>query len=130
MFIKLKGRAVPALLLVISSLWTAAIFGSLLYSLLFPNKDIRHLVWALEGRRNVPEDWSPLSQQITDSAGLLNEQFQLAPITMFLPNTTQKNRTGRRPLNFRTLPGLKSYRSRQFLSSRERKPTVRACAST
>jgi hypothetical protein len=78
MFIKLTGRAVPIVLLVLSSLWMAATVFPLFYSLLFPNADIRHIVRALEGRETLSGDMAPLVQQVTGSAGPLKRAVQVA----------------------------------------------------
>ncbi len=78
MFIRLKGRAVPLVLLVISSLWMAAVLLPFFYSLVFPNVDIRHIVWALEGRETLQGNLAHMVEQITSSGGHLKRGIQVA----------------------------------------------------
>ena len=76
-FIRLKGRAVPLVLLVISSLWLAAVVFPLFYSLLRPNADIRHIVLAFEGKEALRADLAPLAEA-TNSVGRLKRAIQVA----------------------------------------------------
>lgn len=48
------------------------------YSLLFPNADIRHVVWGLEGRETLSGDMDRLVQQVTGSAGQLKRAIPIA----------------------------------------------------
>jgi|SRR5271157_2533448 len=77
MFLKLRGRAFPVVLLVFSGLWTAGALLPLFYSMLFPNRDIQRIVRALEGRETLPEAWAPLVQQIVSEAGHLRRAVQV-----------------------------------------------------
>lgn len=77
MFIRLKGRAVPLVLLVISSLWVVAFVLPLLISFLFPNADIQHIVRAFEGKETLGEELAPLAK-VTNSVGRLKHAIQVA----------------------------------------------------
>ena len=77
MFLRVKGRAAPRALLVISSVWMAVVVSPLFYSLLFPNADIRHIVRALEGRETLRSDLAPLAEA-TNSVGRLKRAIQVA----------------------------------------------------
>lgn len=77
MFIRVKGRVVPLVLLVISSLWMAASVFPLFYSLCFPNTDIRHIVRAFEGKETLRADLAPLGEA-TNSVGRLKRAIQVA----------------------------------------------------
>lgn len=77
MFIRVKGRAVPLILLVVSSLWMAATVFPLFCSLLFPNTDIRHIVRAFEGKETLRADLAPLAEA-TNSVGRLKHAIQVA----------------------------------------------------
>lgn len=76
MFIRLKGRAVPLVLLVVSSLWAAALVFPLVYSLLLPNADIRHIIRAFEGRETLRKELAPLAT-VTNSVGRLKHAIQI-----------------------------------------------------
>lgn len=78
MFLKLRGRALPLVLLVLSGLWTAGAFLPLFYSVLFPNHDIQRIVRALEGREALPQAWAPLAEQIVNEAGHLRRAIQVS----------------------------------------------------
>jgi len=78
MFLMLRSRALPIVLLVFSSLWMAATVLPLFYSLLFPNHDIQRIVRALEGRETLPESWAPLAEQIVNQAGHLRRAIQVS----------------------------------------------------
>ncbi|MGI0086318.1 MAG: hypothetical protein ACREBQ_14670, partial [Nitrososphaerales archaeon] len=76
---KLSGwRWMPIVFVVLSSLWTAAMVGSLFYSLLFPNQDCRHIVRALEGRETLSDQLNRLVQQVTGSVGRMKRAIQVA----------------------------------------------------
>lgn len=77
MFIRVKGRAVPPVLLVISSLWMAAFALPLFYSLCFPNADILHVVRAFEGKEALRSDLAPLAH-VTNSVGRLKRAIPVA----------------------------------------------------
>jgi len=77
MFLRPKDRAVPLVLLVISSVWMAALVFPLFYSLCFPNADIRHIVRAFEGKETLQKDLAPL-REATLSVGRLKRAIQVA----------------------------------------------------
>jgi len=77
MFLKLRSRALPIVLLVFSSLWTAGAVLPLFYSLLVPDRDIQRIVRALEGRETLPEALAPLAQQVVDTAGHVKRAIQV-----------------------------------------------------
>ena len=77
MFLKLSSRAAPAVLLVLSSLWMALTVSPLLYSLLFPNPDIKHIVSALKGKEILSGDVGRLVQQVTGSVGQMRRAIQV-----------------------------------------------------
>jgi hypothetical protein len=63
MFFKLSLRTFWILLLVLSSLWVAAIFGPLLYSVLSPTDDLWAIVHALQGRGVPPSKAECLGEE-------------------------------------------------------------------
>lgn len=71
MFLRLSSRAAPAALLTLSGLWMAAAISLLLYSVLFPNADIRHIVESLKGRETLRGDAVPLVDQVSSVVGRL-----------------------------------------------------------
>ena len=70
-FLRFSNKAFPAIFLIFSGLWMAAMFFLLFYALWFPNDDIRHVVLALEGRETLSRDVEPLVEQLTSSIGRL-----------------------------------------------------------
>jgi hypothetical protein len=54
MFMRLNIRAFPAFLVVLSTLWMAATICPLLYSLMFPTKDILRIVRMLRCVNDAP----------------------------------------------------------------------------
>jgi hypothetical protein len=71
MMAKLRGRAFAWVLFVVSIVWVAAINGPVLYYLLAPKQDIQQIIRALEGRETLNGNMAPISQEVTDSAGLM-----------------------------------------------------------
>jgi hypothetical protein len=77
MFIKLSNRAAPIVFLVLSCLWMAVLIGTLIYSVLFPARDIQRIVRTLGGRDALHEDLAPLVQPITSAVGQLKTAIQV-----------------------------------------------------
>lgn len=78
MLLKLSHRTLPILLLIFSGLWAVGIYLPLLYSLLFPNHDIQHLVGALERREPARQELRLLVKESTDSFGQLKRAIRVA----------------------------------------------------
>lgn len=77
MLFKVSPRAVPLVLMILSALWTAAIFFPLVYSVLSPTKDIQQIVGALEGHESLPAEFATLTQGAIDSVGKLKRAIQV-----------------------------------------------------
>jgi hypothetical protein len=71
MFIKLKLQTFWILLLVVSSLWVAVGFGSLLLSALSPAADVWAIVHAMQGRQDPPPKSTAVVQTALDGGGRL-----------------------------------------------------------
>jgi|SRR5579859_2949552 len=110
MFLKLSSRVAPTVLLVLSSVWMAAAIFLLLYSLLFPNADIKHIVRALEGREALSGEVSRLVAQVTNSVGPLRRAIPIGAYWAGLRNLRSVSHTRRRLLKYTTSHGLKGGR--------------------
>lgn len=66
------------ILLALSTLWLCAIFLPLLYSVLFPNDDIRGVVQALEERGTAPPEAAAAVQEAIAAVGPLKRAIQVA----------------------------------------------------
>jgi hypothetical protein len=77
MFLKLSLRSFWILLLVLTSLWVAALFGPLLYSLLSPTADLRTIVRALQGRGEAPLNSGPMVQKVLEQGGVLGRAVKV-----------------------------------------------------
>jgi hypothetical protein len=62
---------------VLSSLWVAAVFCPLLYSLLFPTQDIQHLVAAFEGRETPREEFASFVRAAIETSGHAKRVIQV-----------------------------------------------------
>jgi hypothetical protein len=78
MFLRLKSRAVPIALLMISSLWMAALLIPLLYSFIFPHPYLREAMRAFEGRPVSHPELAKLGRDIAESFGTLQHAIRLA----------------------------------------------------
>ena len=65
------------MLLVLSSLWMCASFLPLLYSVVFPNRDIEEVLFALEGSGTAPPEAAPIVQQAIAAAGPLRRAVKV-----------------------------------------------------
>ena len=74
---KLKYRAVPVFFVVLFSLWTVAVYLPLFYSLSFPNRDIQHLIGALQGREPARQELSSYVQNTINSYGHLKRAIRI-----------------------------------------------------
>src|SRR4029077_20695613 len=77
MFFKLSLRTFLILLLVLTSLWVAALFGPLFYSVLSPTDDLRAIVHALQGRGEAPLNSGPMVQQVREQGGVLGRAVKI-----------------------------------------------------
>ncbi len=77
MFFRLSVRMFVIGLLVLSSLWVAATFLPILYSVVSPPRDIRDIVLALETRASAPPDARATVEQTIASAGPLRRALQV-----------------------------------------------------
>ena len=78
MLLRLSGRAAPIVLIVVSSVWTAGTILPFVYSLLSPNRDIGHVVEALEGRETLHAELTSFIDQVINSKGRLRRAIQVA----------------------------------------------------
>ena len=78
MFIRLKHRVIPIVLLTLSSIWLALFFCPLFFYLLFPNKDIQDLLAGLEGRVVLTQELQPIQQTILARGGHLKRAIPVA----------------------------------------------------
>ena len=76
-FFKLRLRTFWIVLLVLSSLWVADVFGPVIYSFLTPKPDFQDIVHALEGRGTPPPQALAAIQGTMASAGLLRRAIQI-----------------------------------------------------
>jgi hypothetical protein len=77
MFFNLRLRTFWILLLVLSGIWVADVFGPLAYSFLTPKPDFQDIVHALEGRGTPPPQASVSVQETMASAGPLQRTIQI-----------------------------------------------------
>lgn len=77
MFFKLRLRTFWIVLLVLSGVWVADVFGPLIYSVLSPKADLQDIVHALEGHGAPPPQVSAAVQGTIASAGTLQRAIQL-----------------------------------------------------
>ncbi len=77
MFLKLSFRIFTIGLLVLSTLWVLIVFLPVLYSIVFPPRDIRDIVRALESKSNPPANAVALVERTVASAGILRRSFQV-----------------------------------------------------
>jgi hypothetical protein len=74
-----SGRPTYAIIfLAISSLWICAVFLPLLYSVVFPNKDLQAVVYALEERGSAPPEAADVVQETVAAAGPLTRTVPIA----------------------------------------------------
>jgi hypothetical protein len=74
-----SGRPTYAIVLfALSSLWMCATFLPLLYSVLFPNDDLRGVVHALEGRTAAAPEAAAVVQETTEAVGALTKAVPVA----------------------------------------------------
>lgn len=78
MFLKLNLRNFWILLLVLSSLWVASVFGPLLYSVLSPTEDLWAIVYALQGREVPPSKAAAMVQDALEQGGRLGRIIHVA----------------------------------------------------
>jgi hypothetical protein len=71
MFLRFGGRAGPIVLVIVSCVWTTGTILPFLCSLLSPNRDIRDVVQALEGRETLRQSLTPFIDQEINSKGRL-----------------------------------------------------------
>jgi hypothetical protein len=81
MVFKLRLRTFWIVLLVLSSLWVANVFGLLVYSFLTPKQDFQDIVHALEGWGTPPPQASASVQETMASAGPLQRTLQIGYFT-------------------------------------------------
>jgi hypothetical protein len=77
--------------LVVSILFLCATFLPFLYSILFPNEDIRRVVSALEGRGSPPLDADTVVQEAAQAAGTLTRAI---PIGYYMGGSTRMSLAG------------------------------------
>jgi len=88
---KLRLQTFWIVLLVLSFLWVAGVFGPFLYSLIAPTQDISAIVRALQGRESAPAKSGDIVQQVIAQAGPLGRAIQvghLASASVVLQNGT------------------------------------------
>jgi hypothetical protein len=76
-FFKLRLRTFWSVLLVLSSLWVADVFGPAIYSFLTPKPDFQDIIHTLEGRGTPPPQALAAVQGTMASAGLLQRAIQI-----------------------------------------------------
>ena len=74
---RLKLQTFWFALLLVSILWTAGVFGTLLYSVISPTKDLSAIVRALQGRGLPPQTAVSLVQQALDQGGRLDHAIHV-----------------------------------------------------
>ena len=73
-----SSRPTYAIILVaLSSLWMCAMFLPLLYSVVFPNNDLRGIVYALEERGAAPAKAADIVKETLATAGPLRRAVQV-----------------------------------------------------
>ena len=77
MFPKLRLRTFSIGLLVFSSLWVTMTVFPLLYSVLFPQRDLQDILYALELRRTAPPQAATIVQRTIAAAGPLRGAVQV-----------------------------------------------------
>ena len=65
------------ILLALSSLWMCAVFLPLLYSFMFPNRDIQGVLFALKGRGTAPPESATVVQETIAAAGPLTRAVKV-----------------------------------------------------
>lgn len=70
---RIKLQTFWIILLILSGLWVADVFGPLVYSEVSPTKDISAIVRALQGRGAPPGETGPLVRQILEQGGPLGK---------------------------------------------------------
>lgn len=78
MFLTIRQRAVPAFCVALSSLWMAAVYFPLVYSTMFPNREIQHLIGALQGRELPRQELLSFVQNTLDTSGHLTHAVRVA----------------------------------------------------
>ena len=66
------------ILFVLSSLWMCGVFLPFLYSVMFPNKDLQGVVYALEERGTAPQEAIAVVQETIATAGPLTRAMPVA----------------------------------------------------
>jgi hypothetical protein len=77
MFFRLSLRIFVIGLLVLSSLWVVATFLPILYSMLFPPRDIQEIVRALKAQGNAPQEAATIVEETIASVGPLQRTLQV-----------------------------------------------------
>lgn len=77
MFFRLSLRVFVIGLLVLSSLWVLLGFVPILYSIVFPPRDLQEIVGALKARRSAPPQAAAIVQQTIDSVGNLRRAVRV-----------------------------------------------------
>lgn len=77
MFFRLSLRVFVIGLLVLSSLWVLLGFVPIMYSIVFPPRDLQEIVRALEVRGTVSPQAAAIVQQTIDSAGTLRRAVRV-----------------------------------------------------
>jgi hypothetical protein len=80
-FFKLRLRTFWIVLLVLSGLWVADVFGPIIYSVLFPKPDFQDIVHALEGRGTPPPQVSASVQGTISNVGPMERAIQIGYFT-------------------------------------------------
>lgn len=98
----ISNRVLPLVFLIISLLWLTAVVSPLIYSLLFPTKDIQQIVRALEGRESVREELTPLIQHVSNAAGRMDHAIPVGAYwhTSMEYNAKQSHRTKETELSY------------------------------
>src|SRR5216684_6694073 len=74
-----SGRPTYAIvLLALSTLWMCATFLPLVFSVLFPNRDLQGVVHALEGRGSAPQEATAVVQETVAAVGPLTRAVPVA----------------------------------------------------
>lgn len=81
MFFKLRLRTFWIVLLVLSGLWVADVYGSIFYSVLSPKPDFQDIVHALEGRGTPPPQVSAAVQGTISNVGPMERAIQIGYFT-------------------------------------------------
>lgn len=95
MFIRLGHRAVPVVMLVLSSLWVSVVLGTLTLFLLSPIEDFRHIISAFEGRETLREEFFPVQNKSFIHQDF-SDELSRSPLFMAVRRSTRPD-NGTRP---------------------------------